>query len=78
MSQASDIRQMTTGEILDAIDEAKSEMFNLRFQKEIGQLEDPTRINIVKRQIARYKTILRERQLAEQLVQTEGDNVDAE
>lgn len=77
MSRASEIRQMTTGEILGAIDNAKVELFNLRFQMEIGQLEDPTRINVVKHNIARYKTILRERQLAEQLVIEEGDDADA-
>ncbi|NDJ85005.1 MAG: 50S ribosomal protein L29 [Chloroflexi bacterium] len=73
MVQAKEIRQLSNGEIEDALEEAKLEMFNLRFQLEIGQLEDPTRIKEVKRDIARYKTILREREIAEQLVREEEE-----
>jgi large subunit ribosomal protein L29 len=72
MSAASEIRELSTGEILEALDDAKQELFNLRFQQEVGQLEDPTRIKIVKRSIARLKTVLHERQLAAQVVQEEG------
>lgn len=73
MSAASEIRELSTGEILKTLDDAKQELFNLRFQQEVGQLEDPTRIKVVKRNIARYKTILRERELAAQVVQEEED-----
>jgi large subunit ribosomal protein L29 len=68
---ASEIRRMTDAEIQAAIDDAKEEQFNLRFQWESGQLEDYTRIRIVKKEIARYLTVLRERQLAAELVQQE-------
>ncbi len=78
MPVASEIRQMSTGEILKALDEAKIELFNLRFQREIGQLEDPLRVRVVKRNVARYKTILREIQLAEQQVQQEEGESNAE
>jgi large subunit ribosomal protein L29 len=42
----------------------KSELFNLRFQMATGQLDNPMRINSVKRDIARVKTIARERELS--------------
>lgn len=73
MAQATDIRAMTDGEILKAIDDAKQELFNLRFQWESGQLEDYTRIRQLKRDVARYLTIQRERQLAAELIQEEAN-----
>jgi large subunit ribosomal protein L29 len=73
MARASEIRILETGEILKALEEAKRELFNLRFRRETGQLEDPTRITVVKRDIARYKTVLRERELAMLLVQQEQE-----
>jgi len=63
------IREMSNQEILDAIDEAKEEMFNLRFQRSSAQLENTSRVRIVRRDIARLKTALRQRQLAAELVQ---------
>lgn len=71
--RASEIRRMTDGEILQAIDDAKEEMFNLRFQWESGQLEDYTRIRQLKREIARLLTVQHERVLAAELVQEETD-----
>ena len=71
MTKSAELRQMTDGELVQAIDDAKEELFNLRFQWEIGQLEDYTRIHQVKKQIARLKTIQRERELAAELVQEE-------
>lgn len=72
MAKSREIRDLTDSQILDEIDKAKQEMFNLRFQASTGQLENPRRIKLVQRDIARYKTILRERELAQQLVQQEG------
>lgn len=72
MAKARDIRDLTDSQIQEEIDKAKQEMFNLRFQSSTGQLENPQRIKLVQRDIARCKTILRERQLAQQLVQQEG------
>ena len=71
MTTAAEVRQMSEAEIQQALNEAKAELFNLRFQKEIGQLSNPKRIGEVRREIARYKTVLRERQLAAQLVKQE-------
>jgi len=73
MGRAVEIRQLSSGEIQEAIDNAKEEMFNLRFQWESGQLEDYTRIRILKKDIARYLTVLRERDLAAEMVREESD-----
>lgn len=70
-SVTSEVRQMTAGDIGQALDEAKQELFKLRFQSEVGQLENPRRIRTVRRNIARYKTILREMQIAQALVKEE-------
>jgi large subunit ribosomal protein L29 len=66
-----DIRQMSDDEIRSAIEDAKSELFNLRFQREAGTLENYTRLREVRKNIARLKTILRERQIAAAIVQQE-------
>lgn len=73
-TQIREIRQLTDAEIRQAIDDTKEEMFNLRFQWESGQLEDYTRIRQLKKAIARYLTILRERELAAEIVQEEDSN----
>ncbi|MCD4686769.1 MAG: 50S ribosomal protein L29 [Anaerolineae bacterium] len=74
MSKAAEIRNMTDGEIEQALDDTKEELFNLRFQWEIGQLEDYKRIRILKKHAARLMTIKRERELAAALVQQEETN----
>jgi len=61
--KANEIRNLSTSEILKKIDELKTELFNLRFQLATGQLENTARIKQVKKDIARMKTILREREL---------------
>ncbi|MFO7154573.1 MAG: 50S ribosomal protein L29 [Caldicoprobacter oshimai] len=61
--KASKWREMTNEELNQKLNELKSELFNLRFQLATGQLENPMRIREVKRDIARIKTILREREL---------------
>ncbi len=61
--KAADLRQLSPSELESRLDELKEELFNLRFQREVGQLEDANRIRITKRNIARVKTVLREKQL---------------
>ena len=58
-----DLRDMTVEEVLKEIDNYKTELFNLRFQLATGQLDNPMRIREVRKNIARGKTILREREL---------------
>ena len=63
LMEARGIRAMATEEIRRKLDEAQEELFNLRFQWSTGQLKDTNRLTQVKRDIARLKTILREREL---------------
>jgi large subunit ribosomal protein L29 len=73
---AQEIREMTDDAILDAIEDQKLAIFNLRFQRATGQLEDTNAIRKIRRDIARLKTILRERHLAAQAVNEEGQNAE--
>ena len=62
--KANKFRDMTNDALAAQEKELKSELFNLRFQSATGQLANPQRINDCKKDIARVKTILRERELA--------------
>jgi large subunit ribosomal protein L29 len=64
--KANKLRDLTVEELVRKVDNLKEELFNLRFQMATGQLENPMRIKEVKKDIARAKTILREREVAEQ------------
>ncbi|MFZ5942537.1 MAG: 50S ribosomal protein L29 [Bacillota bacterium] len=61
--KANKLRDLTVDELVRKVDNLKEELFNLRFQMATGQLENPMRINEVKKDIARAKTVLREREL---------------
>ena len=61
--RASEIRELSEAELEKKIKELKEELFNLRFQHAINQLDNPMRLNYVKKDIARSLTILREREL---------------
>uniref|UniRef100_A0A7C2IPG1 Large ribosomal subunit protein uL29 n=1 Tax=Ammonifex degensii TaxID=42838 RepID=A0A7C2IPG1_9THEO len=61
--KAKEIRELTNEELARKIADSKEELFRLRFQLATGQLNNPMKIKEVKRQIARFKTILREREL---------------
>ena len=56
-ARVADIRQMTEDQLEDEALKLKKEQFNLRFQRASGQLQDTTRIRVVRRDIARVKTI---------------------
>ncbi len=60
---ADKLKEMTDIEIGTEILKLKNELFNLRFQHATGQLENPVRMRIIKKDIARAKTILREMEL---------------
>jgi large subunit ribosomal protein L29 len=72
MSSPAEIRALKPQEIALKIREAKEELFKLRFQKAIGQLENVSRSKQVRREVARLKTILRELQLAQEALKREG------
>jgi large subunit ribosomal protein L29 len=59
--KASDVRAKTADELKDALLDLKKEQFNLRFQRATQQLEAPARVRLVRREIARIKTILAEK-----------------
>ena len=61
--KTSEIREMTDEELNKKLVDLKAELFNLRFQLAINQLDNPMRIPAVKKDIARIKTIIRENEL---------------
>ena len=58
------MREMTEVELNAELDNMKKELFNLRFQHVTGQLENPVKLRETKRDIARVKTVIREKELA--------------
>ena len=61
--KAKEIRENTLPELNEQLGKLKEELFNLRFQLAINQLENPMRIVAVKKDIARVKTIIREKEI---------------
>jgi large subunit ribosomal protein L29 len=64
MSKAADMRELNDGELANKLRESKEELFNLRFQLATGQLEDFSRINDLRKDVARCNTLLRQREIA--------------
>ena len=62
--KAKEIRQMSDKELNKELMDLKSELFNLRFQLATGQLDNPIKVSSVRKDIARVKTIVRERELS--------------
>ncbi len=62
--KASEIRELTADELTSKLKDLKAELFNLRFQLAINQLDNPMRISAVKKDIARVKTVIRENELS--------------
>ena len=60
-SRLSDLRVMTEDQLNDEALKLKKEQFNLRFQKASGQLQDTARVRVVRRDLARVKTIAAQR-----------------
>jgi large subunit ribosomal protein L29 len=58
--KASKIRELSLEEKMRKANDLKEELFNLRFQHEIGQLDNPQKMKQIKREIARVKTIIKE------------------
>jgi len=58
--KAEEIRALSSDEMQRKLTELKHELFNLRFQHEVGQLENPSTMKQAKRDIARIKTVLNE------------------
>ena len=58
-----ELRKLSTEELNNKIKESKEELFNLRFQQATGNLEKPVRLRELRKQVAKMKTIIREREL---------------
>ena len=63
----SEIRELSNEEINAKLKESKEELFNLRFQQATGNLDKPSRIRDLRHTVARLKTVLRERELKEEV-----------
>lgn len=61
--KASELKELTVEELQTKLTELKEELFNLRFQLAVNQLENTSRIGAVKKDIARVSTVLRQREL---------------
>ncbi|MCD7728323.1 MAG: 50S ribosomal protein L29 [Clostridia bacterium] len=61
--KAKEIVNLTDAELDARLKELKTELFNLRFRHASGQLDNPMQINLVKKDIARVNTVIRQRQL---------------
>lgn len=62
MMKANEIKDMTVDELNSKLAELKQELFNLRFQHAVNQLENPKRLQAVKKDIARVKTFIRKQE----------------
>jgi large subunit ribosomal protein L29 len=58
------LQDVSDSELIDKLAEAKEELFNLRFQHVTGQLDNTARLSVVRKQVARVNTELREREIA--------------
>ncbi len=63
--KATEIRTLSQAELNDKLTSLKAELFNLRFQHAVNQLENPLRLQMVKKDIARVKSVIREKELAQ-------------
>ena len=64
-AKPSELRNLKPGEIESKLSDAREELMKLRFQQVTGQLSDSSRLRVLRREIARMQTILREQQAAE-------------
>jgi large subunit ribosomal protein L29 len=69
VTRVRELRDLGNEELVERLESSKEELFNLRFQLATGQLDNPMRIGHVRHEVARILTILRERELEEELEQ---------
>ncbi|MCM2393138.1 50S ribosomal protein L29 [Streptomyces albipurpureus] len=70
VTKTSELRELGNEELLGKLREAKEELFNLRFQAATGQLENHGRLKAVRKDIARIYTLMRERELGIEMVES--------
>ena len=69
--KATELRELSEEELVTKLREAKAELFNLRVQGATGQLDNNRRLQVIRREIARIYTIMRERELGLSVAPTE-------
>ena len=69
-TKVTELRQLGDEELVAKLREAKEELFNLRFQAATGQLENNSRLRVVRKEIARIYTLMRERELGIETVES--------
>ncbi len=69
--KATELRELSEEELVTKLREAKAELFNLRVQAATGQLDNNRRLHVIRREIARIYTIMRERELGLSAAPTE-------
>lgn len=62
--KANELKKLSTAELIDKEKQLKEELFNLRFQQATGQLENTAHVSVVRKDIARIKTLLRQEELS--------------
>jgi len=74
-TKSAEIQELSSDELVDRLAESRRELFNLRFQLATGQLDNTARMGHVRKDIARFLTALRDREIAEAeaLAKTEGE-----
>ena len=66
MATANELRELSADDLTQRLDEVKEELFNLRFQNATGQLDNYKRLGDLKKDVARIRTILRQRELQDE------------
>jgi large subunit ribosomal protein L29 len=66
-SKAAELRELPDDELVARMESGKEELFNLRFQLATGQLDNPARMRQVRHDVARIATVLREREIEQEL-----------
>jgi large subunit ribosomal protein L29 len=75
-TKVDEMKALSSNELVDRLAEARRELFNLRFQLATGQLDNTARMSIVKKDIARVLTILRDREITDaESLASNGGNV---
>lgn len=72
--KVSELRNLSADELKHKEEELRRELFNLKIRNATGQLENSARISLIKRDIARIKTILRERELKKEQAKSRSDS----
>ena len=71
--KATDLRELSDESLVEKLREAKAELFNLRVQSATGQLDNHGRLQVIRKDIARIYTIMREREFGISAVETDGE-----